>query len=613
MRVPSRVLVISLPVLLSLNLPAAAQDCPYESVDPARERERTIRRLSIQAEAVAGSGRRRSVTKPPGGASPRLPIANFIDTHVDAKLQKDGVAPTALAGDAEFLRRVSIGLTGVIPTAPEVDAFLADPSPDKRTRKIDELLASDAFVDRWSMWFGDLVQNVQISNNSREYYIGRNVYYTWIRDSIRAGKPYGEMVRELVSGSGDSFTSGVANYVVRQMQGNGPIQDTYDNLAAHAGEKFLGMPLLCLSCHSGPGHLELVNWHLRNKSRDDFWKMAAFFSRTTSRVVRTTDPANPNVNLAKFDVSDAATGAYRLNTVSGNKTPRQPAAGQPSSVNPAFLTTGEQPGASENWRTAFGRMLTADRQFARATVNYLWKEMFGLGLVEPVNAFDLAKLDSQPANPALLEALTDEFIAKGHNLRAVLRVIAMSNTYQLSARYTPGAWNEAWVPYFARRYPSRMAAEALLDSIVRATGGTMTIPAQGLPGVARAMQLPDPLEGGRGNNAPGGFLDQFGRGDRDEQARSNDSSITQALAMMNSQLVTTRIRRSNPASTVATVLLSTSDPAVIADRLYVATLSRKPSAEELAIATAYLRGGTLSVRAEDLQFALLNSLEFIFN
>ena len=102
--------------------------------------------------------------------------ANFIDTDVFNKMRQDGVNPTAIAGDEEFLRRVTLDLTGQIPDAATVQAFLADTTADKRSRKIDQLLASDAFVDRWTMWFGDLVQNVTASTSSREYYIGRNAY-----------------------------------------------------------------------------------------------------------------------------------------------------------------------------------------------------------------------------------------------------------------------------------------------------------------------------------------------------------------------------------------------------------------------------------------------------
>lgn len=532
---------------------------------------------------------------------------NPIDAEIFAKAAANGIAIAPVAGDEEFLRRVTIDLTGTIPTAAEVRAFLADSSADKRARKVDELLRSDAFNDRWTMWFGDLVQNVQVATNSREYYLGRNAYHRWIRDSIASGKPYDQMVREVLAGEGDNFQSGVANYVVRQLQPNGPPQDTYDNLAAHSAEKFLGIPLLCLSCHDGIGHLEQVNWYLREKKRDDFWKMAAFFARTTARPERYTDPANPNVMILKFTVGSNPLGAYRLNTTDGNKSPRQPKAGQPNTVTPAFLLTGEQPRAGEPYRTAYGRMLTADRQFARNAVNLLWKEMFGRALVEPVNGFDLSKLATQPSHPALLEALTSEFIAKNYSIRELLRTIALSSTYQLSSKYEGPHPDES---YFARRQPRRLQAEVLLDAVGTATNLRYQLNVQGMGIVTRAMQLPDPLEVRRAG--AGVLMNTFGRGDRDDVPRSNDSTIAQAMSMMNDRVITDRTRRAL-GSTVATVLNMTTDRAAIAESLYLSTLSRRPTAEETRIAVDYLNGGPLGERAEDLQFVLLNSLEFLFN
>lgn len=180
--------------------------------------------LSVTTEAVAPS-RHRAVV-PPKATFPAT--VNFIDTEVFNKMRQDGVAPTTIAGDEEFLRRVTLDLTGQIPDAATVQAFLADTAADKRARKIDQLLASDAFVDRWTMWFGDLVQNVQVSTNIREYYLGRNAYYNYIHESIKNGKPYDQMVRELISGKGDSFANGPSDFWVRQIQTNGPIQDTFD-------------------------------------------------------------------------------------------------------------------------------------------------------------------------------------------------------------------------------------------------------------------------------------------------------------------------------------------------------------------------------------------------
>jgi Protein of unknown function (DUF1549)/Protein of unknown function (DUF1553) len=528
---------------------------------------------------------------------------NPVDAHVFAKLARDGVRPAAASTDAEFLRRVTLDLTGAIPTAADVQAFLADTAPDKRARKIDALLASEAFNDRWTMWFGDLVQNVQVSQSSRELYPGRNAYYRWIRESIAARKPYDAMVRELLAGEGISFDVGVANYVVRQLQRNGPPQDTYDNLAEHSAERFLGVPALCISCHDGVGHLETVNWYLRNKKREDFWKMAAFFAQTRARTERL-DTGDTPFRITVFTNPE---GAYRLNTTDGNKTPRQPKSGQPDVVAPAFFLTGEQPKPGEPLRVAYGRMLTADRQFARAAVNLLWKEMFGRGLVDPVNAFDLAKLDTQPSHPALLEDLATEFIAKNYSLRELLRTMALSQAYQLSSAYEGPHPDEA---YFARRQPRRLPAEMLFDAVGSATGSRPQFLVPDIGFVSKAMQLPDPLEGGR---SPAGMLmNACGRGDRDEIPRSNDSSISQALGLMNDPVVVNRVRRA-PGSTVQVTLAATTDPGAVAEKLYLAALSRPPSAEEKRIAVEYLQGGPLVERAEDLLYVLINSLEFLFS
>jgi hypothetical protein len=605
---------------LAPALLAAAESefvCRLPLVSPRDAQRLAYASASANAELVAPSTRRRTVPSPANGSATTPPIVNFIDSEIFSTMSAASVVPTKLSSDEEFLRRVTLDLTGQIPDATTVQTFIADTATDKRTKKIDALLASDAFNDRWTMWLGDLVQNVQASTSSREYYQGRNAYYTFLRDSIRTAKPYDQTVREILAGKGDSFTKGESNYWVRQIQRNGPIQDTYDNLSAHSGERFLGMPLLCISCHNGFGHLESVNQYLKSKSRSNFWANAAFFARTRA-VASAGDPTNPNVR--KFDVEDTAVGSYNLNTDSGNKTPRSAAPGQPTTVSPAFILTGETPRAGEPWRDAYGRMLTADPQFARATVNYLWKEMFGVGIVEPANAFDLNRLDPatlppgqtlQPTHPALLSRLATEFVSDKFDLRAILRTMAMSSTYQLSSQYTPGVWNEAWTPYFARHYPHRLTAEEMLDAIARSTNVPVSFTVQGLGTVTASMKLPDTIEGPR--QPAGMFLDEFGRGDRDDVARTNDTSITQALSLMNNTVVTTRVRRSTANSTVAKVLASTTDPASVADQLYLATLSRHPSATEKQQAIDYLKSGTLATKTEDLQFVLLNSLEFLFD
>src|SRR3954447_6738738 len=343
---------------------------------------------------------------------------------------------------------------------------------------------------------------------------------------------------------------------------------------------FFGMPMQCLSCHNGLGHLEAVNVYLKSHTRYDFWGNAAFFSRGTSR--RTT----PGDNQSSFTVSDRTIGAYNLNTNSGNKTSRVPL-GNVTSVSPAFLTTGEQPRSGEAWRDAYGRILTAQPQFAIATVNYLWKELFTLGIVEPANNIDPARLDpnnvpagqtAQPNHPNLLTLLANDFASSHYDLRSILRTMVLSNAYQLSAKYSATSWNESWTPYYARHIPHRLMAESMLDAITKATSVPVTYTISGgLSPVTSAMKLPDTLE--VRNNVYGRFLDEFGRGNRADQARSNDTSIAQALSLMNdATVVVNRTHRSTANSTVAKTLAASSDPNVITDQLYLNTLSRYPTA-----------------------------------
>jgi hypothetical protein len=606
--------------LAAQEAPAPAADCTFNAMKLRSPRE-TYHELSLTTELVSPSrltaqatatapGRRRPST-PPKASTPPAP-RNFIDSEIFGKMVKDNVQWTARSSDAEFLRRVTLDLTGEIPDVETLKAFLADTDANKRDKAIDRLLNSPAFADRWTMWFGDHIQNVQFAQNTSIFPDGRDAYHRYIHDSIASNKAYDVMVRELITGSGRTFADGVANFYARQVQGNGPRQDTYDNLAAFTGQKFLGLPLLCLSCHSGLGHLELVNSGLAKRTRQEFWRDAAFFSQTQVRILFS------GANTPETNIADLPVGEYFLDTTSGNKTPRVADPGQPNFVAPAFFLSGEEPQAGETRRAAFARMLTAHPQFARATVNYLWKEIFGVGIVEPADSFDLQRQDAatlppgaalQPTHPQLLNQLADSFRQNGYNLRELLRVIVTSNAYQLSSRYTPGAWNESWTPYYARHYPRRLMAEEVLDAIFRATnvGGTMALSTGA--GVTKAMQLPDPYEGASFR----AFLNNFGRGNRDDDERSYDSSIVQALALMNDRVVTTRVNANTASSLVKTLTTKPESADTIAESLYLATLSRYPTAAEKAAAVAYLNSGTLARKTEDLQFALLNRIEFLFN
>jgi hypothetical protein len=594
-------IVVALFAAPALTLNATSADCPFDATsyrDAASIRAQVSRVASIVAPAATTS-RRRGVTPPPLTYPAHR---NYVDDEIAGAMRRAGINAAPLSSDAEFLRRVTLDLAGRIPTVDEVRAFLASHDAGKRDAVIDRLLQSEDFNDRWTLWFGDLVQNVYVASDvGQGVLLGRTPYYHWIRDSIAAHKPYDAMVRELLTSAGDQ-KNGPANYFVRLYQENGPPQDTFDNVATQSGQQFLAMPMNCVSCHDGAGHLELVNRGLSRVKRRELWGMAAFFPgirvtlAATGGWVTTEDPA----------------GQYTLTTSSGNKSPRHPPDGASEVVEPQYLGGGK-PADGENRRAAYARMLTADPQFARAAVNYVWKELFGLGIIEPVNNFDLARLnpdgaDPQPTHPALLEHLAADFAAGGYDLRALMRLMTTSSAYQLSSRY-PSEWKESMTPYFARRYPRRMLAEVLLDALYNATGRTMSLEVGGHGKVTKAVATPEP-NGLVNNGHPQGlFLVDFGEGNRDSIPRTEEPSLIQTLGMMNDPQVLAGLKNG---TTVAAVTAATSDPAEVTSRLYLATLSRPPSAEELAIAVEYLNGGPLRERAEDLQFVLLDKLEFLY-
>jgi hypothetical protein len=586
------------------------------------KKQEHIKELSFLTSKVA-------TNIPKGSVQPvKIPEGSFIDEEIFNKMKVAGIEPAPPSTDEEFLRRVTLDLTGRIPTAEQVREFVADRSPDKRDRLIDSLIGSPEYVDRWTMWLGDLLQNTAFSTNVVRYQNGRNAFYTTIKQAIQQNTPYNQFVTSLLTSSGNSFQNGAVNYIVGGLTPMGPPQDTYDTLLVQTSNRFLGIETFdCLLCHDGQGHLNALNlWATRTK-RAEAWGMAAFFSRVGIR----RNVVSQMPLLVNTDIGDTPAGQYLLNTTAGNRTPRMPMAAQ-SFVSPRYLFTGETPATGETYRAALARFLTKDRQFARATVNYLWEHFFGLGIVDPPHSFDLARLDPQnpppapwtlqPSHPELLEKLTDEFIANNYNLQQIMRLIARSSAYQLSSRY-PGEWKQEYTTYFARKLVRRLDAEEMHDAVARATGILGNYQVFGLPGpIQWAMQLPDTIEPIPYQGQPRDaslilgqqarlFLNTFERGTRDQVPRSNDPSILQGLAVMNSPFVNSRIPvRAN--GTVARLLATYPDNGELIEELYITILSRRPGPEERDQALGMLKqnrtGGT-----EDLMWVLLNKIDFLYN
>jgi hypothetical protein len=585
-------------------------------------------RIREQVSQTAQRFQQRAAAMATKAAAATTPIAhrNFIDDEIFNQLASAKVQPAGLSTDAEFFRRINFDLIGRLPSADDVKAFAANTDAGKREAVIEQLLNSAAFNDKWTLWLGDLLQNnvAQSTAAVPRQIAGRNAFYGYIFWSVAGWKPLNLMAYESITGAGQNYDldTGSANFIMGGSVAGGPVQDTYDGMLVRSATSFLGMSHYdCLLCHNGRGHLDQLSLWGSRTTRIDAESMAAFFARTRLNRYPTADTSDPYYNSTV--VTDAVTTAgYDLNTNYGNRPNRVPF-GTTKTLTPVYQSTGATP-SDGNWRNGFAWYLVNDPMFARNIANRLWKAMFNLGLVDPVDQLDPARLDPnnapeapwtfQATHPKLLEELANYLANNNWDLRGFLRLIAQSSAYQLSSRYD-GNWDIQYVPLFARHYPRRLDAEEIHDAISSATGvfNKYTVQGFGDP-IQWAMQLPDTSEP-RSNGAVANFLNSFMRGNRDTTQRNQNSSILQQLNLMNDNFVVSRTRVAASPALMAISKLTDNSSAV--EQLFLTLLSREPSDYERAHALTYLQnanGATARNAAiEDLAWACINKLDFLFS
>jgi hypothetical protein len=585
---------------------AAELSCPLY---PREARAAHAQRLGMEHTAE-------SMVKKAGQRRAAVPASiNFIDDHIFGRMAEAGIEPAPVATDESFLRRVSIDLTGRIPTPDQVREFLADEAPDKRQQLVRRLIASPGFVDALTLYFGN---RFQVTSN---YYQlvgipGRNLFHRYLRDFISEDRPFNQVVTELITASGDTHRSAPGNFLMRGIQQGDPIQDTWDALTNTVTTEFLGVQTQCVSCHDGRRHLEEINLYLVRRRREEFMRLSAFFAR-----MQITE-----VNVDAFNqqrrgvITDLPNGVYH-GIVNANNPGARPA--RIGSYEPQYMFTEEKP-VSGAWRRELARLIVNDRQFARATVNYLWAHLFRVGIVDPPNSWDLMRIDPknpppapwglQPSHPELLEALADEFIRSGYRIRPLITLMAESAAYQLSSRYE-GEWKPEYARYFAKHFPRRLSAEEMHDALVMATMTETPMRVEGFEEpLTYAVQLPDPSEP-RANNTILNLLTSLGRGDWWRTPRTTDASVVQALFLMNDNNINQRMfgNRSSYSSTLVARLMTSTEPdEEIVRKIYLATLGRRPSDSEIAIAIRSRRPNR-EEWLSDVQWALVNKAEFSFN
>ncbi|MEZ5363515.1 MAG: DUF1549 and DUF1553 domain-containing protein [Bryobacterales bacterium] len=508
----------------------------------------------------------------PGFEFHQLTQLNYIDEHIDAKLAKLKIQPSPLADEASFLRRVYLDLTGAPPTLEQAHAFLDDPerSQIKRRKLIDQLIGSPGFVDHWTLKWGDLLQ----SNRDHLGEKGLWAFRQWIRDAIQENTPYDKFVREMLTSVGSTYDQPAANFF--------RVNDNPKVAMENTTQLFLGVRMVCAQCHDHP----FERW-----TQNQYYQLSAFFAAVGMR--------------PGFDSDEQI--VYLKREKARMKHPKD---GREIAPEYLLATAGAPPiGSLTDRRAELAAWLTSEKNpyFAKAIVNRLWSYFFHRGIIEPV---DDIRASNPPVNAALLDALEKDFIEHGFDMRHIIRRIVSSRTYQASIE--TNEWNAGDETNFSHFIPRRLPAESLLDALTIATGSRPEF--EDLPEGFTAQQLPDP-HAGMDSAGSATFLDMFGRPEREsscECERRGDVSLPQAMNLINGPTMGQAI--ADPEGRIAKALLAGASDRELIDELYLAALSRKPTAEERDKALTYLGAKRGRARqAQDLLWALVNSNAFLFN
>jgi hypothetical protein len=487
-----------------------------------------------------------------------LALARRIDQAILQRLNAEKVRPSPLADDAEFLRRVYLDLTGAIPPADKAAAFLDSKDRNKRAQLIDELLADP----RYGRYMADIWQALLLPRTSDNRRLQPQPLISWLEENFNSNKPWDQFVAELLTATGPQDKNGAVTFFLAN--------PTADKVTDTVSKLFLGVQLQCAQCHNHP----FTSW-----KQDEYWAMATFFTKVRA------DNVNRAARLGNMP---------GINEGGRGRAPRLP---ESAKVVPAKFLQGEEPklNRSEPYRPVLAKWMTSPDNpfFARATVNRLWAHFFGRGFVTPVD--DMHE-GNAPSHPELLQELAGQFTASDFDLKHLIRAICNSRTYQRTSK--PAAGNDKDVTLFSHMAIKVLSPGQLYDSLVQVIGA----PRQNAPRNRQAQQR------GPGANPRAQFV-AFFQAEEGADPTEYQAGIPQALRLMNSPQLT------NGAALLNQIARAGGTPAQNLERLYLATLSRRPTAVETRRLFAYLKEHVGEVRQaySDVLWALLNSSEFTLN
>lgn len=586
-----------------------------------------------------------------------------------------------LSDELTFLRRLYLDATGIPPTREQVTAFRENSDIQKYRREIDRVLASDNFTDRWTTFFEDLFQNHDILFVTPGTL--SNGFHRLIYDHVARNAGWDELATAILTDTGPvSSQKGAGMFWIKETFEENLRWDVLDDQAAWISQTMLGIRAECISCHDG-ARIYQVNKGLSQMSRADFWGLAAFLSAnyvyepydapqnpepgffSNTRVIDTDAPGfNLNGFLlyaggdseVYFDDPMFGDGQYhaKSNPGQGMRPPRNGGI-----IEPRYPFTGETMQAGETRRQALARILTKDRQFARNMVNRIWAHFFGEGFVEPLEAWDLARIDPvtaaandttvQVRDRALLEYLTGRFINSGYDIRALIGEILNSRLYQWEYRNMTAEQaansNLPWSYWRSDKRIRRIEAEAISMSYFRAMGmtpkflvkdmsernfhspwgtpGSSTPDFSGVYDFETGEQVDAIANGFNSEDEMYFFLQiaeqfnrQFGRGNYTfGELRNSDSTIQNNLFLMNDYLTNIYLEEPQYIPTVA-FWIEQLEEGNVSNRDFVQymvadLLFRAPTTEEQQLLEQQLNSAEVEEAVSNIFWALINHADFI--
>ena len=521
-----------------------------------------------------------SPTPPPQVSS----STKHLDRHINAVLKREGIQPSEMSKDAEFLRRVHLDMTGKIPTPEEVLDFLKDGSPSKRQKKIEHLLQSEASINYWtSLWVNWLIGRRGDNDDRR---IGLTA---WVRNALQKNMPYNQFVQELITADGELRANGAGNYILR-----------YDRspvvLTSHTSRLFLGLPMQCAECHDH----KTEAWR-----QEDFYGIAAFFTGIESKregYIQTVNMIGDERRMDNFLITNKPTKSIwveRLNT----------------QISARFLDGMAYSGTLIEKRKALAQWITdkSNPYFSRAIVNRIWQHFMGRAFVEPLDGFGEENL---PNNPALLDWIANDFVIHEYNLQRLIRTILNSEAYQRTSETNQS--NKDDELYYSHAYVKPLSAQQFFYSMLQATGferlqqgkldGLTRRGGEDRKGMLRTLEE-------RKREHLRKFLFLLDNGEMEEIEAFN-GTVPQALMMINGSMVNDSANHEERGSFINYVLGKWRDPIERMEYIYLNVLSRLPTAKEKTYFQRYLERSLYSNKKlayEDLYWVLLNSAEFSLN